>query len=329
MKKLTSTLSIGLFALLFCSGTYAEETTKEATISTIPTNAAIYSINRGKRKFLGYSPLAINLEYSSIQQTNDILISKVGYELVRETIRKDSLNNSVRLKKRDLFAASTPDNETVYKQIKQRLRKVIYKDNAFVNRSNVTGQIHLVPLGDAYAISLEVLLLDDEVLKKLRKLSRGGKSKAKQTELARIVFDHSKHLLQKTAAVLKGIKSVQYIDLTVNFPVSKMALKFNRKEMQYYSVQEHKEYRSDKIVTTTVSGWTYSVMDTTNIYLRKRTNALKFIVSVDKMNVKGQVNISSFKNHVDIFLKERRDKKFKKIHSGMTQVVRSKKTRIE
>lgn len=276
----------------------------------MPPKAAVFSINKGNRKFLGYSPLSIDLEVSNQQQTHSILLSRVGYELARETIRSDSLNTHISLKKRELFASVTPENEAVYGQVKRRLQEDIYEGNRFVSRNNVTGRILVLPLGNAYSVSLEVLLFEDDVLKKLRKLERGGRSEAKQTELARDVFDYSKDLLQKVASSVKEIKQVRFIDLTVNFPMPQVELQFNSEEIPYYYA---KEYRSSPDTIIRISGWTYMVVDTTDVHLREKTNAVKFILPVDKLQAQGSMDMDALKDDMVIFLKERRDKQFTKI----------------
>jgi hypothetical protein len=313
LKELAFVVLGGLSSLFICSKTSANEA-RTVTISTTPSNAAVFSISKGKKEFLGYSPVSLEFEFPTLQHTHSVLVSKLGYELTRETISSDSLELQVVLKKQELLAARTQQNEAVYDEVERRLMELLYDNDQLETRSTVTGKISILPIEDRFCLTLEVLLFEDSILRKLRRLQRGGESKVKKAELAQEVFAYCEDVVRAIAAKVGDVKQMLLIDLTVNYPLPQVDLQFDRQEIDRFSVQEHRSVSQDGTVTTIrISGWTYSALDTTDISVRERTAALKFIVPVDRVKAQSRIEMDTFRDCILVFQKERAGEQFRQV----------------
>lgn len=305
------------FIFFFLSAPYVyAEASKSVKIESYPENAAIYLVDRGKWKLTGNTPSSINLNFRSNKSSHDLIINKLGYELFEKTIKYNDNNIAAKLKKIDLLAApeikDSPPRH-LYAKIRDAINLVVYKKNFRTDEINLIGKLRIVPSGDQFALNVETAVLEEKTLKSIRKYSRGGKSLSKQKKVAGIILDKSKLFVHELAKALKDIKEIKYIDLIVNYPVKKGEIKFSRYEIPQFVQNTYTSYHDGYIVETTISGWTYSVLDSSDVYWTKKTYAMRFITPKNVL-LKNNLNHDAIISHSLILLRNIKKGKFEEIN---------------
>lgn len=193
-------------------------------LDSVPKGAQVCVKERGALQCLGTTPLKLDTELATQQESKRYFFKKIGYQT--ETALASSAKPSVRvsLKRRDIFfdpqQQVNPELQRLQRNVNAVLGKLIYESTSTIGGLDVeiVGKVRVQPTGDRAVLRVGMLVTNAKRRHEIGSVRRQHESAERNARLARAVLrDEGAEMLRLLTQALQPVKGVDEITLSIDY----------------------------------------------------------------------------------------------------------------